>query len=81
MFEDYIPSDIDKLWLRNVLQITANGGVLAYPSTGLIYKINHKDKTLTLVNKEILEIEDSAVLHRRTIKVAEAIGYMVEVKE
>lgn len=78
---DYEPDEMDIEWAKTVLNLIADGGILAYPSTQLIYRVDHLHQTVTLLNRQRLEDEDSAILHRRSIRVFERIGWTVHVEE
>ena len=80
-FEDYQPDEDDIMWARRILNTVKDGGILVFPTTKLIYLINHREKTLLLENPHILADEFSASVHRRSIKVFRLIGYMVLVRE
>lgn len=81
MLEDYTPGPDDLVWGIRMLTLINDGGVLAFPATKLLYLVSHTDKTLTLLDPEILEDEFSAIVHRRTINTFHELGYMVLVKE
>lgn len=84
-FEDYVPRPDDILWAIQMLTLVAHEGILSFPTTKLIYRVNHKEKILTLLNPEILGDEDegeySTVVHRRTIATFREVGYFVGVQE
>lgn len=46
----YVPTPSDVAWAKNFLPMFHDGGVWGVPRLG-IYKINHTDKTLTLVEQ------------------------------
>jgi len=73
----YKPTEVDLAWARNVLAIVKDGGALAYPSTKVIYNLDHKNKKLTLQNPEQLEEFPSFVIHQQTIEVFKVLGYSV----
>lgn len=74
----YKATETDTAWARRTLSLITEGGILAFPSTGLIYRVSHKDKTLRLINSEILLILfESYVVHRQTVAVMHNIGYTV----
>lgn len=73
----YKPTEIDLTWAREVLEQLTDRGVLAYPATGLIYRLDKQAKTLVLVNPEILIFFSSFVTHEMTKEVFKAIGYEV----
>lgn len=74
----YQPTDIDILWAKHMLKHVMDGGIMVFPSTGLVYKIEHKRKCLTLQNPEALLNPDSFITHHRTVQTFKAIGYTVE---
>lgn len=72
----YVPKPVDKEWMRGMLAIIKDGGILAYPSTGLVYHVDHQDKSLMLVDESLSTASlDSYVVHQRTIAVLQAIGW------
>lgn len=81
MTEHYEPNAGDLIWAWTIVNTMKEGGVLAFPLTLLIYQFHKHDKTLTLINPEILQDPESAEVHRRTIQVFSRIGYMVLVAE
>lgn len=68
---------IDLAWARNVVNMLSDGGVIGYPSTELIYRINKKAKELVLTNPEKLFHLPSFITHYQTIDVFKQIGYTV----
>lgn len=75
----YKPTENDIAWAKSVVNVIRQGGILAMPHTGLIYRLDHDLKTLTLINtQQLLEFEAFEV-HMRTIATFKKIGY--EVKE
>jgi hypothetical protein len=84
MTPEYKPNPEDIAWANKMLRLVKNGGVLGYPDTKLIYRIDHDAKTLTLLDSSVLYDEDgehATTVHRRTITVFREVGYQVLVKE
>ncbi len=73
----YIPTEEDVSWAHQMVSLILENGILAYPSTGLIYRVSHYRKKLTLVNPAQLGDPASLVVHLRTRVVFEVIGYKV----
>ncbi|MBO0887462.1 hypothetical protein J2P12_00015 [Candidatus Bathyarchaeota archaeon] len=73
----YQPTQTDIDWARSMMTMLSDGGTLAYPATRLIYRIDHKKKTLTLANPDQLFHFPSFVIHYQTIDVFHQIGYTV----
>lgn len=76
---DWTPTHDDLLWLAHMLELLREGGLLVYPATGLMYKVSHKNKTLTLQNPGFLKVPENRKLHEMTKIVAGFFYY--EVKE
>jgi hypothetical protein len=76
----YEPRYIDLQWMKGVLEITKEGAVIVYPSTGLIFNVSHENRTLTLTNPEKLSDRDCQDVYERTIPVAGFFDYTVEEK-
>jgi hypothetical protein len=81
MFEEYEPTMDDVTWALRITGLIRDNGLLTMPTTRLIYKVSHSTRSLELQNPEDLEDEYTAQVHRRTIRVFEAIGWQVLVKE
>jgi hypothetical protein len=75
----YKPREVDLAWAKNVLAVLEDGGTLAYPATKMIYRVDHYNKQLILLNPEQLTDFDSFVIHQQSIAVFKALDY--EVKE
>lgn len=74
----YIPTQSDIAWLRGVISMLKNGGVIGFPSTLLVYRLDIPRHELVLISPpEVFEDEDARETHARTICVAAAIGYEV----
>jgi hypothetical protein len=74
---NYDPKDVDLAWMAGVLEMTNEGAVIVYPSTGLIYKLSHSNRTLMLINPAKLDDPECRKLHERTAIVAEFFHYTV----
>ena len=72
---EYQPSPSDIAWTENVLRIIRDGGVWGIPGTGQVYKVDHKEKTLTLIMDPGTPEADE--LHLKIIAVAKAMGWKV----
>lgn len=75
----YEPTEVDLLWMAGVLEMIHEGGLIVFPSSGLIYKVSHQKRTLTLQNVDRLKDTVCATLHLMTTAVAARFSY--EVKE
>lgn len=75
----YEPNDTDLSWMAGLLEMTTEGAIMVYPSSGLIYKISHVNKTLTLQNPARLADRECKRLHETTTVVA--AFFMYEMKE
>jgi hypothetical protein len=74
----YQPTEVDLNWAKNVLRCLTDGGIIAYPATQVIYKVDKVAKTLTLQNPEQLTASfASYVIHQQTIDVFAELGYRV----
>lgn len=69
----WTPCAEDERWLLTVLSLMNDKGVLGTPSSGLVYRIDRPAKTMTLIAGD-----KSRETHRRTVIVANAIGWTVE---
>jgi hypothetical protein len=69
----YRPTPTDLDWAETALDLMADGGVLVYPSSGLMYQFDHRARTITLVNPH----PRMRALHRRSCAVFGAFGYKV----
>lgn len=76
----YNPTEDDKGWAQSAVNTLNSGGILAMPQAGLLYRIDHKRKTLTLENFEQLNYFDAFVMHLQTIASFAQIGYTVNEK-
>lgn len=74
----YKPSETDIRWATNVIRYLKDGGIIGYPSTRLIYRINKMEKELVLQNPSILADLDSRECHERTVIVFGVLGYRVK---
>jgi hypothetical protein len=75
----YSPNEIDISWAKTMVSILNHEGVLHFPSSRLVYQIDHKKKTLTLLNPEILLEVRSFISHLKTIAVFKEVNYSVEI--
>lgn len=73
------------IWAVRMLSMIKHQGILAFPTTRLVYQVDHVAKTLTLLDPFLLYDDTdggyAAVVHRRTIRVFREVGYQVMVKE
>ncbi len=74
----YDPTDVDLVWMANVLEITNEGALMVFPNTGLIYKVSHLNKSLTLQNPSKLADPTCQQLHEMTAVVASFFMYSVK---
>lgn len=74
---DYTPSLIDITWARMMVNTIREGGIMIFPATLLVYQLHQELKVLELINPLILNIPDNALLHGRSHKVFESIGWKV----
>lgn len=80
MHINYIPTDVDIQWAGNTVAVIKDGGVLAYPATKMVYKVDHTNKKLILQNVSQLDNYDSAVIHAQSKIVFAEVGYTVTEK-
>jgi hypothetical protein len=73
----YKPTEVDLEWARNMLDLVKDGGLLIYPATMVQYRLDHKNKKMTLENPEQLDEFPSFVIHQQTIEVFKVLGYAV----
>jgi hypothetical protein len=72
------PSDID--WQKNMLKMVAENGMWA--NSAGIYRVCHKDKTLTLtVKSPIFDLPDVKEMHERIVVACKECGYTVKIQE
>lgn len=74
----YKPRDVDINWARLVIDLVADGGVLAYPNTFLIFRVDKAKKQLLLMNPGVLSDPDSKEVFEKTIAVFREINYEVK---
>lgn len=75
---DYEPTLIDIMWAKTMVNLIADGGLMIFPSTNLIYEVRQELKVLELVNIEILNTDPrNRELHGRSHNVFEMIGWKV----
>jgi hypothetical protein len=77
----YQPTEVDLRWASETLRVIQDGGAIVFPSTSIVYRVNHADRRLTLVNPEVLHDDDSLATHRRSVDVFAAVGYTVGMQE
>ena len=77
----YVPTEEDVRWFEDMFSSLVDGGLLAFPASMLIYRIDKEHKTLMLQNPEVLEVPYSTAIHCMTIETCKAIGYDVTVIE
>lgn len=74
----YVPTQDDIHWMQTTLACITQGGILAYKTAKLTYRVDHANKFLILTNPEQLANEFmSFVVHEQTKDVAQAIGWTV----
>lgn len=73
----YRPTSEDLVWAETVLGNIKDGGILGYPKWGLVYRVNHSGKLVTLLNPQVLSDADVNETHKRTVAVFGAVGYSV----
>lgn len=61
--EDWQPRPSDIAWTENLLRMIKDGGMWAVPMSSSIYRVNHKDRQLELVEGDALD------MHSRITKV------------
>lgn len=84
-FEEYLPRPDDIIWAVRMLSMVQDGGLLTFPTTRLVYQVDHAVKTITLLDPFLLyddaDGEYASTVHRRTTRVFREVGYQVLVKE
>lgn len=75
----YDPTEVDLLWMANIISMTKEGATIIFPSSGLVYKVSHLKRTLTLQNTSKLADPECKKLHEMTTVVAGF--FMYETKE
>lgn len=75
----WLPSMFDVMWADSVLSMVKEGGIIAFPSTGLEYRVSHEYKQLTLINPELLKNPELTELHEKTKIVFSNLFYDVVV--
>lgn len=73
----YIPTQEEVDWTLGMLLEVEDGGLLVMPRIGLVYKVDHENKTLTLQNKMLLAVPDALVLHLQTKEVLNVLHYEI----
>jgi hypothetical protein len=72
----YIPNEEDLQWARITLQMVREDGVISFNGT-LLYRVSHKNRTLTLLNPELLLDYKMLRVHMRTVTVFAFVSYRV----
>lgn len=62
----WLPTPFDVMWADSVLSMVKDGGIVAFPSTGLQYRVSHEHKLLTLLDPALLKNPELNVLHEKT---------------
>lgn len=73
--QPYKPTMQDTEWALQFVRVMKDGGMWGFPATGLVYKIDKINKTLTLQNPELLINTQTRVLHERGRITFAEIGY------
>ena len=73
--DEYIPTKIDIEWAKQVVANIYDGKIIGFPSSDLFYRVNHKDKTMSLISGNAAD-----EIHLRTIVVFGKIGDSVITK-
>jgi hypothetical protein len=68
----YKPTEEDIQWLQNNVNLLRDGGAIAYPSAGCIFRVDKGKKVLITVNRGDEET------WQRTVVVAGEIGWVVQ---
>jgi len=75
---DWKPRLVDIAWLGSVIQLIDDGGIIIYPATMLILKVDKKHRKLTLMNPDVLGIDHySMEVYRRARIIATHLEYEV----
>lgn len=73
------PSLGDILWLSQTVQMLKDGGILLFPTSRLMYRVDNRRQTLTLLNPQVLsEDEHSRETHARTKRLLPFLGYTMK---
>ena len=76
---DYIPDFSDVIWVQRAIEALEDGGIIAYPKSALIYRVDKTRKVWTLLNPAMLRVDRvSRELHARTKNVLAQINWTVE---
>ena len=68
-------SDID--WLASAVSLVRDGGVLGFPSSGLVYAVDRAGRKLKLTTPEVLVRRSSLETHQRTKCIAKLLDWEV----
>jgi hypothetical protein len=71
--KSYQPTETELAWARCVSEPLADGGILVYPSSGLMYRLDRAARTWTLLNPR----PAFEGLHHWTRAVFGSLGYRV----
>lgn len=74
----YQPTAEDIEWAGNMIYMIRDGGILSYPATKLVYKLDKTNKKMTLQNPDQLRATDSNTTHEQTKIVFGELGWTVE---
>lgn len=69
------PSPTDKLWTANLLELLRDGGTWCVPESQMVYQVNKKKKTLTVLVDT--STEEGRILHNRIKKICAYLGWSV----
>lgn len=76
----YEPTNEDLHWAATMMAVLNNGALLVYPNCGLVYRVEHTNKVLTLENPILLLNKKILKIHKKTIATFQHIGYSVTIK-
>jgi len=73
----YQPDERDREFAREMCQVVKDGKFWVLPSTGLIYKFDKVNRTMTLLNRDRLADMDAMQCHMQTQAVFATNNYEV----
>jgi hypothetical protein len=73
----YRPNATDKEFAFQLCRVTKDGGHWIWPSNGLHYTFDKRNKTMTLQNPHLLADLENKYAHLQTIAVFKTAGYEV----
>lgn len=80
-FDTYAPKPEDIVWALRIVAGTPDGNALPFPTTRLVYRINHRTRTITLQNPAVLFDETdgfyNAHAHHRITETFKVIHFRV----